>query len=124
LKDSFSKNKDISLDLIATLRYQFKVNEFLYKRKKARWVTLYSNIHLIIQEPGKFEESYLKKKFSDKFELDEMVLKPLKNNIVKLLAFRFLSVLSLLFCLFMLATEATVLFNTQKTVPYIVNSWI
>jgi ABC-type microcin C transport system permease subunit YejE len=53
--------------------------------------------------------------------LDDLLLKAKPNSIKKLIAFRILAVLSLLFCLLVLITEATVIFDPEKTLVYFVN---
>lgn len=39
------KNQEVTEDFIANVRYQFKLAFFLYKRKKAKWLTLFNNVN-------------------------------------------------------------------------------
>lgn len=47
--------QEINEDFLAQVRYQFKVLFFLYKRKKAKWVSLFDSIEKLIQKPIDFE---------------------------------------------------------------------
>jgi hypothetical protein len=40
---------NVTEDYIANIRYQFKVQYFLYKRKKSRWMTTSESIHRLIE---------------------------------------------------------------------------
>lgn len=89
----------------------------MYKRKKARWITLFDKIDKIIEKPIDYTPEYLTKEIksnkSDAGELSvgELVLKPLPSSAKKLWLYRVLAVLALLFCLVVLATEATVIYD-------------
>jgi hypothetical protein len=56
--------------------------------------------------------------------LDEMVLKPKPNDKKQITTFRIMSMLSLIYCLFMIITEATVIYDPHKTLMYLVSSFI
>ena len=64
-----------------------------------------------------FEEEYLKGPLKD-CRLEDMALKPKKNDMRKLVASRILSVLICLLCLLVLATEATALIHHESSVVY------
>lgn len=53
--------------------------------------------------------------------LDDLALKPKPNSIKKLIMFRILALLSFLFCLLVIITEATVIVDPEKTLVYFVN---
>lgn len=53
--------------------------------------------------------------------MEDMALKPLANDKKKITTYRILSMLSLVFCLFFLATEATVIWDPKYTLMYIVS---
>jgi hypothetical protein len=53
--------------------------------------------------------------------LDEMALKPKPNNPKDITTFRIFSMLSLVFCLFVLITEGTVIYDPHYTLMYIVS---
>jgi hypothetical protein len=71
------------MDYIASVRQQFRIAYFLYKRKYARWSALYRKIDSLIEQPVKYEPEYLKKDLNKLDELpvlDEMSLKPKPND--------------------------------------------
>lgn len=119
-----SPGHDVSADYIANVRYQFKVQYFLVKRKKSRWHTLYDKVNSLIETPVNFDKAYMNRDLEDPHELpklDEMVLKPKPNDQKEIKTYRILSILSLIFCLFVIATEATVIYDPQFTLMYIVS---
>ncbi len=78
---------EVGENTIAELRYQLKVAFFLYKRKKARWTSLFESIDNLIQKPIKFDDDKISTNFPKnkeqeplKVSLDEMVLKPKPND--------------------------------------------
>lgn len=42
---------DYTEDYIASVRQQFRVQYFLYKRKYARWSTMFNKINSLIEQP-------------------------------------------------------------------------
>jgi|LauGreDrversion4_2_1035121.scaffolds.fasta_scaffold389563_2 hypothetical protein len=77
-------------------------------------MTLYKKIESLIEHPVSYEDSYLQKdldKIEDLPTLDQMALKPKPNDKQQITLFRILSMLSLVFCLFVLTTEATVIYD-------------
>lgn len=107
-------------------RYNLKVAFFLYKRKLARWITLYNNVNSLIQKPIP-EEAFKKvgkRTLEDEetgFDEQHLILQPIPNNRVKVIGFRVLSVLSFILCLIVIVTEATVIFNYEYTLLYFVS---
>ena len=124
------EGEEVTENYIANVRYQYRVSYFLYKRKKSRWMSTYEKINSLIQLPVTYEDSYLNKnldgsKNEDLPHLEDMALKPLANDKKKITTYRILSMLSLVFCLFFLATEATVIWDPKYTLMYIVSKlWI
>jgi hypothetical protein len=122
--------KDVSQDFLAQVRYQLKVSFFLYKRKKARWVSLFETVDKLIKKPIDFDQVKLrtdqdKKKVlsEDKpITLDDMILKPTDNDAKKITKFRVLSVMSMLFCALIIVTEATVIVHPTYTLFHWVSS--
>lgn len=95
----------------------------MYKRKKAKWLTCFNNVDSVIEKPVEYKESDIKLNPAFKIEdanLDDLILKSKPNSMKKLIFFRILSVLSLLFCLMVLITEATVIVDPEKTIVYFV----
>ena len=123
--DDLKPETKITENYIALKRYQLKLAFFHYKRKKARWLTLYNKIDKIVEKPFKeYEESYTKRKIEDtdqNFSLEEMVLRPTKSSTKLLIFYRILSGLSILLCLLILVTEATIIYDFKYTLPYYVN---
>lgn len=95
----------------------------MYKRKKAKWLTCYNTVDGVVEKPIEFSESDVKLRPGFKFEdasLEDLKLKAMANSKKKLIGYRVLAVLSLLFCLMVLITEATVIANPEKTLVYLV----
>ena len=59
LLSSELSGKEITEQLIADLRYQLKVAYFLYKRKKARWISLFDHIDSLIEKPVNLDKAKL-----------------------------------------------------------------
>lgn len=96
----------------------------MYKRKKAKWLTTFNNVDNAIIKPVEYSESDIKPRpgFNiNDAKLEDLKLKPKPNSIKKLILFRILAVLSLLFCLLVLITEATVIVDPEKTLVYFVS---
>ena len=77
-------------------------------------MTTFDTINKLIEQPVIYKEDYLKKdidKVDDAPVLEEMALKPKPNDKRQITTFRFLSILSLIFCLFIITTEATVIYD-------------
>jgi len=101
------------------------VQYFLVKRKKSRWHTLYEKVNSLIETPVNFDKTYMNRDLDDPHELpklDEMVLRPKPNNQKEIKTYRILSMLSLIFCLFVIVTEAIVIYDPQYTLMYIVSA--
>lgn len=112
--EGLSPGQDVSEDYIANVRYQFRVAYFLYKRKKSRWMSLFDKVNSLIEQPVTYEEKYLTKDLTELDDLpvlDQMALRPKANEKKEIWTFRIASMLSLIYCLFVLATEATVIFD-------------
>jgi hypothetical protein len=117
------KNQEVTEDFIANIRYQFKVAYFNYKKKKAKWLTIFNKVNSLVETPIKYEDRDLQIPSSQQLSsitLDDLVLKPKPNSIKKMIAYRFLAFLSLLFCLLVLVTEATIIADPSKTLVYFV----
>jgi hypothetical protein len=73
---------NVNADYIANVRNQFRIQYFLYKRKKSRWNETFDSIIKVIEEP-KIEKSYLERDL-DKLDelpvLEEMALRPKPND--------------------------------------------
>ena len=81
--EGLSPGEEVSEDYIANVRYLFRVQYFLYKRKKSSWMSLYANIIDLIEQPVTYEDSYLLKDLNivdDLPVLDMMALKPRAND--------------------------------------------
>jgi hypothetical protein len=115
------KGQEVNEDFISQVRYTFKVTFFLYKRKKSRWISLYDKIDSLIEKPVNFEDSYLRKNI-DQCSLENMILKPKQNQTKRVIMYRIGSLFALLFCLFVLITEATVIINPEYTLVYFVSN--
>ncbi len=77
-------------------------------------MTTFDTVNRLIEQPVGYTDSYLKKdldKVDDIPVLEEMALKPKANDKRQIPTFRILSILSLLFCLFVITTEATVIYD-------------
>ena len=95
----------------------------MYKRKKSRWNETFDSIIRLIEEP-QLEKRYLERdldKMDDLPVLDEMVLKPKPNDKKQITTYRIMSLLSLVYCIFVLTTEATVIYDPHKTLMYLVS---
>ena len=119
------KGQDVTQDFIAEQRNRFNIAYFLYKRKKSRWLTLNETINtlIILPLPETIEEKYLKQPINSNCKIDDMLLKPLPNNMAKLVMSRILSVICFLVCLLVIATEATSLFDHKYSFLYWVSSY-
>jgi hypothetical protein len=53
--------------------------------------------------------------------LEEMALKPKPNDKKQITTYRIMSLLSLVYCIFVLTTEATVIYDPHKTLMYLVS---
>lgn len=98
----------------------------MYKRKKAKWITCYDTVDGVVEKPIEFTEADAKLKPGFKFEeasLDDLKLKAMANSKKKLIGYRVLAVLALMFCLMVLITEATVIANPEKTLVYLVRKF-
>lgn len=116
-------NQEVTEDIIANVRYQFKVAYFMYKRKKSKWITLFNNVDQLVEKPIIYEDKHFKdtiNKELDNIALNDLALKSKPNSMIKLILFRLLAVLSLIFCLLVIETEATVIIDPTKTVLYYV----
>jgi hypothetical protein len=51
-------SENVNADYIANVRNQFRIQYFLYKRKKSRWNETFDSIIKLIEEP-KIEKAYL-----------------------------------------------------------------
>jgi hypothetical protein len=49
------EGRAINEDFLAEIRYKFKLTFFLYKRKKARWRTLFNKVDAIIEKPNEID---------------------------------------------------------------------
>ena len=119
-----NSGQEITEDFIANIRFQFRVQYFLYKRKKSRWMTTFDTVNKLIEQPVTYTDAYLKKdldKVDDIPVLDEMALKPKANDKKQITTYRILSILSLIFCLFVITTEATVIYDPKYTLMYLVS---
>lgn len=45
------KNQEVDENFLANIRYQLKLSFFLYKRKKAKWFSLFENVDKLIKKP-------------------------------------------------------------------------
>lgn len=116
-------SENVTADYIANVRNQFRIQYFLYKRKKSRWNETFESIIRLIEDP-KIEKSYLERdldKLEDLPVLDEMSIKPKPNDKKQITMYRLLSILSLIYCLFVLTTEATVIYDPHYTLMYLVS---
>lgn len=87
-------------------------------------MTTFDTVNRLIEQPVTYTDAYLKKdldKVDDIPVLDEMALKPKANNKKQITTYRILSILSLIFCLFVITTEATVIYDPQYTLMYLVS---
>ena len=120
--EDLDDNPNVTMDNIAEKRNLFRSQYFLYKRKKSRWMTTFDSIIFIIKEPV-FDKTYLERDL-DKQEnlplLDEMAIQPKPNEKKQITTFRILSMISLFFCLFVIITEATVIYDPHYTLMYLV----
>ena len=65
------------------MRYQFKVQYFLVKRKKSRWITLFEKVNSLIETPVTYTKEYINKNLDNPEELpilEEMALRPKPND--------------------------------------------
>ena len=51
--------KEVDANFIAGIRYELKVAHFLYKRKKARWLSLFNKIESLLVLPVKYTKEDL-----------------------------------------------------------------
>jgi hypothetical protein len=112
--NDLERGDEVSEDYIANVRYMFRMQYFLYKRKKSRWMTLYEKVNMLIEHPITYEPDYLLKGLDDVDDLpvlEAMVLKPKANDKKQISLFRGLCILSLLFSIFVLTTEATIIWD-------------
>eukprot|EP00347_Sterkiella_histriomuscorum_P020171 403338832 len=117
------KNQEITEDFIANIRYQFKLAFFMYKRKKSKWLTTYNIVDNVVVKPIEYSEDDIKVKPGFNLNdatLDDLKLKAKPNSLKKIILYRILAVLSLLFCLLVLITEATVIVDPEKTIVYFI----
>lgn len=56
--------KAVDETMIAERRHQLRYKFFMYRRKKARWVSLYNSIESNIEQPVHFEHEYLKRELN------------------------------------------------------------
>lgn len=78
----------------------------------------------MIEHPITYEPDYLKKNLDDVDDLpvlDAMVLRPKANDKKQISLFRGLCIFSLLFSIFVLTTEATIIWNPEYTLMNIVS---
>ena len=53
------EGRQVDEEIIATRRYALKHKLFIYRRKKARWLSLFRSVDSMIRHPIIFEQSYL-----------------------------------------------------------------
>ena len=63
--NDLERGDEVSEDYIANVRYMFRMQYFLYKRKKSRWMTLYAKVNMLIEHPITYEPDYLIKGLDD-----------------------------------------------------------
>jgi hypothetical protein len=75
---------------------------------------MYSYLNSLIEQPVIYKDDYLTKdldKVDDLPVLAEMALKPKANDKKRITMYRTASMLCLIYCLFVLTTEATVIYD-------------
>ncbi len=94
---------------------------FLYKRKKAKWVSLFDSIEKLIQKPIDFEQVKKRAAGGEDATLDDMILKPTENNARKITLARIAAISTMLFSILIIVTEATVVFHPTYTLFHFVS---
>ena len=46
--------------MIASIRYQFTLAFFMYKRKKGKWLTLFNQLDGLVEKPVEYQEKHLR----------------------------------------------------------------
>eukprot|EP00347_Sterkiella_histriomuscorum_P021826 403332633 len=122
------KGQDVTEDFLANVRYQLKVSFFLYKRKKAKWVSLFEKVDRLVQKPLDWDrirervnqDKKDKIKDNDKnISLDDLILRPIPNNQRKIWLSRVGTIISILFSLLVLSTEGLMIYNPEYTLMYL-----
>lgn len=54
-----SEGQKVDENFIAARRFQLKHKMFIYRRKRAMWLSLYRGVHARVQHPIQFEQQYL-----------------------------------------------------------------
>ena len=101
----------------------YRKSYYLFMRKRARWMSVFSNVKEMVELPGEIDDGYLKRNLHLKnSELSQSVddiallIKTKPNPLLRIIGFRFLAFLSVFLCLMMLFTEGMVI--AQKLYPY------
>ena len=111
--------KEVNETMIAERRYQLRLKQFLYARKKARWLSMYNLIRRNIEKPVHFDDAYLRRKLeynvnffgTDFAESASLIVRIKKDSILKVLFCKFMAIVSALWCVFLIISEATLVFN-------------
>lgn len=101
---------------------------FLYKRKKARWITLFNKIDSIVEKPVNYDQDYLNRSIAQATTdeainiKEDLVMKAIPSSMKRLVIYRIMAVFAVLFCIFVIVTEATIIGGKyiSKSFPYIV----
>ena len=101
---------------------------FLYKRKRGRWLTLYSKVLGSTEQPPKFESGYLTRKVDINFEavsgsLPEMALKLNEPPFYTKLLYRSLCLITAMFSLGLLVNETALVFSANDMISLLLHDW-
>lgn len=126
------KGKKVDEDLIAQVRYKHKLSFFQYQRKRARWQELFLHVDEIVQKPINYNKEQITRRFSKlslnnsdttHIDQDKLTLKPIDIKLKRVIIFKFLACLSLLWTLLVISTETALIFGPEYTlIHWIVNS--
>ena len=113
------EGRQVDEEIIATRRYALKHKLFIYRRKKARWLSLYRNVDGMIKHPIIFEQTYLTRKietnidhFGDDFiQNAEMAVQIKKKHCCLRLFFQSLAVFCIMWSIFILYNETMLIFG-------------
>lgn len=111
-------------NVISSFRNQLKLKFFLYKRKKARWLTLVDDVEALSVQPIKFSDQYLQRKIDVSFEsegLPELALKLKERNATYTLFIKTLALAAALWSLALISNETALIFVPRDGVSAILN---
>lgn len=109
------KGAEVNEEMIAERSNLLKMKFFLYKRKKARWITLMNQVKSLTVQPAEFTADYLTRKVEINFEtetgqLPTLALKLRSGICCARPLFRTIAVFAALVSLYLLGNETALMF--------------